>query len=311
MWYKVIFSQVSPLSSDLSSDVVWGHMLWAGRYLFSEDWVREEINKSRIGEGIKVSSLLPYVNGEIFIPNLKVDFSIIKDSAVKKYKKIPYIPLSYIMSLRNEFSVRKFVSDIGSIISDIPENLLIKERRLRNSINRKTGTTLEQGGLYGQDGIRLQGDLLFFLHWPYTEERLDSILQYIESTGYGAHRSIGYGRLRLKGKERLTDDEVRLFEDDTANAVILLGLCSPLQDEFDWGKSWYSVKMKVGKLGEEYARHKPFYKRPIWFLEEGSVMRWTSPRSFYGRIEEDVHIDKNICHYGISFGINVRLLGEA
>jgi hypothetical protein len=71
----------------------------------------------------------------------------------------------------------------------------------------------------------------------------------------------------------------------------------------------YRVRVKRGKLAEQYAIPSP-WKKPLLMLEPGAVARLSEgdpQREWYGQLVEDVHwTQKGIVQYGLAFPLEVR-----
>ncbi len=320
MWYKVRFAVRSVIASDISSDIFWGHILWAIRYLFSEEKLKEVLSLMEevelSGSGIICTSLFPEYMGMEFFPALRVPVSeslAIGEgrSKAKKLKKISFIPKKLLDSLRENFSISRYFEQVIQTEDEIREVLPFVSGIMRNAINRKNNR-VDAGNLFSTYGISFREgvSLYAYVYVPkdiFSKKEVASVMEYIAETGFGADKSVGYGALRFSEDNDITEIDETIFGDrESSNSFISLSLFSPLEDEVFLKKSFYKTRVKIGRLGESYARKKPFYKRPLWFLEEGSLCRAGEKKFVYGTLFKDVHIDNAICHYsiGVPYWIN-------
>ncbi len=311
MWYKVKIKPLSSILSDLSSDILWGHLMWAIRYVISEDKLKQVIDDTKEGNGLFCSSLFPIFDGREFFPALKLPAP--KEKAekhnieVKELKKIRFVPQDIIIDMKDSFSLDKYFNLlIGELKSGLP-TMFHQEVRMRNVINRRSNT-VQKGGLFSTRPMAFVGDMLyFFIHWPYEEKDLYSILEFLSSSGYGADKSVGLGHIEIdlnKDVEKLAED---FFDVDGANAFIGLSLGIVEESEVDLSRSFYKIKSKIGRLGEAFANIEPYYKRPLWFMEEGSILCIKERKKVYGKLEENVHPNRDIVHYGITVPYKIKM----
>ncbi len=311
MWYRIEIHPKSPISSDLSADIFWGHILWAIRFVFSERRLQEVIEDTKEGNGMVCSSILPLIGSELFIPGPKFDFGLVNididPHILKKLKKQQYIPISIIESMRDNFSLSKYAITLAEWLEKREQEFIIEDKQFHNTINRLSGTTPKEGGLFAQKSYWFNCNLAVFLHWPYSKEDLYSVLKYIETTGYGADKSIGRGYLSIPA-ECIQTVSKEWFGMERGNMIILLSACISDSDEFVWKESYYRITSKIGRLGGVFAYVKPYYKRPLFFLEQGSVLKPVGKKDWYGVIKQNVHIDKRIVHYGVGVGYGINLV---
>jgi len=317
MWYKVRFRPLSGFVSEVSSDILWGHLLWAVRYVFSEAELKRllENMKNDVFKGILCTSLFPEKNSVEYLPALKYPTNP-ENPEMKQLKKIKYIPKGKLDTLRGEFTFERYeqmlLSLIGGRDSFQTSGWLdfIYDLQMHNIINRRSNT-VNAGGLFSSQTTCLpEGVALYaYVYFPYDTEKFKQILEYFLASGFGADKSTGKGRfcIDLKKDVQVIDDGVFSFS-GSSNAFASLSLYSPLPEELNLEKSFYKVKPKIGRLGEAFSRKNPYYKRPLWFLEEGSVCLPLEKKQVYGKLAENVHTDNSICHYalGIPYWLNME-----
>ena len=306
MWYKVKFKPESPLVSELSSDILWGHLAWAVRYVFSREKLIEIISAMQIEKPpLLCSSIFPEVDGVELIPALKLPLNPDAED-FKELKKQKFIIKSeldkYTQAVSQHYSkiLRSSAKLSGKVVSE--------SASMRNVISRRTGTVLQEGGLFSTRHISFRGNvrLYCYIYCAEGEDFLENILDYISNTGFGADKTSGKGKIALESLEEIGDV---LFEKKAdANAFVSLSLFVPDNHEVNLKRSFYKTKAKIGRLGEAFASSNPYYKRPLWLLEEGSVCRPNEEKAVYGGLINNVHPNQGIMHYafGIPYWINLN-----
>lgn len=134
-------------------------------------------------------------------------------------------------------------------------------------------------------------------------DRLRSCLDYIQHSGYGRDASTGKGAL----------SEIKIedwFLPECPGATHYMNLSSafvPVAGDVDPQRSFYSVHVKHGKLGNEYAVSGNVWKKPILMLSAGSVFAG-DPNAVHGRLVRDVHAEyPHVVQYGYAFPMGVTL----
>lgn len=305
MWYKVKFRPMSPLVSDLTSDILWGHLAWAIKYTFSEEKLLEILSAMRTeSPPLLCTSLFPEIEGKEYLPALKIPINPDRGDA-KKLKKRAFIEKQALDNNANSLTIDSYMEILRS--SKDTKEMFDISTSMHNVISRRSGTVIE-GGLFSTKHIYFKEGVSLYAYIYCAEDRkfLETLLNYLSSCGFGADKTTGKGRIEL---ESLDEVGQTLFErKPNANAFVCLSLFVPSNGEINLERSFYKTKVKIGRLGEAFANSRPYYKRPLWFLEEGSVCAPNQDKSFYGTVITRVHFsNKNVVHYGFGIPYWIRI----
>ncbi|RKY29874.1 MAG: hypothetical protein DRP74_08070 [Candidatus Omnitrophota bacterium] len=309
MWYKINFKPKSGVISDLSADILWGHLIWGLVYSGRGDLVKDIISSPK---NMLCSSIFIEKDstGGIFIPALNIpavtEISALDNSDdstdYKKLKKIPYIPMSLLKAIAGDFSIRVYLSKLKDYVEKERSGFFRAVKNFHNTINRLNGTVLEKGGFFAREEKFLIKGYSFtaFINWEYEKNLLADLLSLVSAFGYGADSNAGKGHILFDRGNGIKELNPGFFGDrNSSDAVVLLSHCAVCDKEFDLSRSFYKLKTKIGRLGGSYAGRFPYFKRSVVLLREGSVIAVKGKKDFYGDLIRGVHIDKDIVHYGI------------
>ena len=306
--YKISIYPKSGFASDLSSDIIFGHFCWAYRYLYGEEELLNLLNNFEEKPFI-LSSMMIEDSSDLYVYfpfYLIVNYNT-DNSFVKKIKKQRYISLKFLKNHLNNFRTGKFFDEIKENVDNeiFPKDLIKIIDVPHNTIGRISAKVIE--GMFFTDQeyfLNSNYNYCFFVKDSVLgEEKISEIMDYLESTGFGKDKSTGKGYFDYDIKDDDLSGDV-----ENPNAFILLSKYIPKDGEEING--CYQIKPKIGRLGEEFAREKPFFKRPLFFIEEGALLETSNKKEYYGKILENVHINENIVHYGLGFPLFLKYEGE-
>lgn len=305
-FYRILIKPKGSWETELVSGTLWGHLAWIIRYRDGEDkfkeWLDEQIKNPWL-----ISSWMP--KGYLPRPNLRPmhrQFDekppIEQMQKSKKIKKIKYIKEATFIKLRNSLNEYILNTELNQLISQ-QEHRTVTYIQPHNTINRLSGTTPDEGGLFFQDvSFLISGEgFQVFIYTPKDEmENLKEIFKILEDYGIGSNKSTGKGFFSYSLSEEKT-----LFN-CTGNRAMSLShgiLTRNMKD------SLYKIHVHFGKLGGSYANsnYSPF-KYPIIMVKQGATFSPDKEDSFsntiYGKILDDVHHSlKEIRHYAVHLPI--------
>ncbi|MDD5007501.1 MAG: hypothetical protein PHU49_02680 [Syntrophorhabdaceae bacterium] len=183
---------------------------------------------------------------------------------------------------------------------DVPGTVEIS---IHNRIDRQTGKTPSEGGLYG----------LVETHTPYVtvyiktvseawKDRVADLFRKLSLSGYGRRKSAGKGHFTAGNPERFNFPEVK----DANGFVTLSGFCPAENDPVE---GLYQISVKYGKLGEEFTVPGNPFKKPLLVIATGSVFRTAgAPAEFYGRMITGIAPAKpEAVQYTYAFAVPVKM----
>ncbi|UOF92512.1 hypothetical protein LSG31_10340 [Fodinisporobacter ferrooxydans] len=281
----------SPLVGTLDSDMIMGSMAWALLRCEGEQALQSWIDMCKQGNPpFVVSNGFP--TG--FFPKPMIPFRK-KEQPLHKQEQIKEARTNKKLKARKWVSTNLFYEMLNGTFVQMPgmdEPRDFIGQQIHAIIDRTTGTSLTEGGLYETSYRWFSMNIslyfqIFDLSW---ENRIDDLMKYLEYEGIGAKKSIGYGRFRIITKQHM---QVRRI--NNPNGFVVLSHFVPSRDDSTNG--FYKIKTKYGRLGEEFSKGvsvNPF-KKPILMIEHGACFYTQKPQKFCGRILSNIsfnHTDK-------------------
>ena len=328
--YRIKIILKSSLITYLQADTLFGHIMWAIRYIKGNKFLEElleEYSKTPsflISDGFKSG----YLPRPIVAPidtqalqeiikakkNLKDDKKELVNALIeiKELKKVRQIPFSIYEKLSQNYNEEGLYT---YLLKDAENILGLKKEEeealiTHNTINRVTNSVLEEGGFFQQTERFYKKGYSFdiyikVLNSSFSMEDIKEALEYISQTGFGKDKSTGKGYFQIESLDTVDLDRFK------GNAVMSLSTFIPSGDELKEG--YYEVFTKFGKLGGDYAMaskdvyYNPF-KKPLIMMKPGSTFYCDSIKPYFGSLIEDVHSNPKIKHYAFMFpiGINIK-----
>ncbi len=283
-YYRVQLALETPLGTPFHSGTLFGHLCWAWREKEGEQSLAAWLDGLReapflISDGFP-SGWLPRpllepgprqpVPGN---PAQRQEFI----RGMKARKQARWMRVGDFLRLRASLSARA-LADVPADAPGLPEF-----STPHNRIDRRTGQTLEEGGL-------------FYLEerWPIPEKhvfdvyvgtvldggRLEPLFRHVGETGYGRDATWGRGRFRILAIE----EEPELFSFDGTRRMSL----SHGSLTRDMLEPRYRVEPHLGRLGNLLARSEKPFKYPLLLLQPGATFRPGGEGPF-GELLDDVH----------------------
>jgi CRISPR-associated protein Csm4 len=176
----------------------------------------------------------------------------------------------------------------------------------KNQIDRLTDTAGgEAGELYDMQEFVIPRVTIY---WRIEDGYLDLVRAFLDDlkeTGYGKRKSIGYGQI-----EKVTLEESHDFT-DTPDANGFVSLSRFVPSPRDPSDGYWSIAVKYGKLGEEFAVSGNPFKRPLVQLTCGSCFRddvksnWI--QRWYGQLISELSRRPEVKQYAFAFLVPMRL----
>ncbi|WP_291490193.1 hypothetical protein [Desulfurella sp.] len=268
---KLTLKFTSPLASALQSDTIFGQFCWYYSYIYGVEKLESLINQEKpftvFSDG--------FLEDHIPIPVLKpVSIDKFGDYAdIKRFKKLAFIKASAL----KDVDVLDAVKLIKSVDLD-KKSYLERQVILRNSIDRITNTTLENG-LYQTEEVFFDKDARIDIYVKYDSKLIDKdciikVFDYIGQSGFGKDKSIGKGRFKITN---LVDNPDLLKEKQTKTFISLSSGITCDDCEVLFGKTF----VKFGKHGG-YGLKNPF-KNPVIMFKSGSIFKIKNFKPIFGK----------------------------
>ncbi len=285
-YFVVSIEIVSPISTPLLADTIWGHICWGIKYYESEESLKKFlktyetktpkliISDAFFKNSLPAPMLTPLISEKLTKEQLK---------ELKSKKRIKYIPKDTFLT-DNKISINSLkLTDFN----------IIKTERLRNTINRLTNTTRENGGLYEVEEIWFKDKVFEIYVISYLDKK--EIFKYFD---YGL--SIGFGKDASTGKGIINVIDVKEINlPQSGNRVMALANFVP--SEQDKVKDLYAdVFTKYGKLGGEFAVNSNPFKKPIVMFKTGATFSLEEKKFFVGTLLSNIHKNLEIKHYAFA-----------
>jgi CRISPR-associated protein Csm4 len=287
----------TPLVTPLQADTLFGHVCWGLVFRQGERKLDELLslydqeNPPLVFSNGFPEGMLPFPHLTPYLPR---DIESSEESReFKRLKKVPYLPLE--MFLGEEAlsipKIKAFSHGLGFSSND----LTVSAERMHNTINRVSGTTGEDAGLYSVNETWYTEKGRFQDVYIYTTMERDIVERLIEDGlehGYGADRSTGKGRIDL-----VTIGEVE-FPDSGYRTMALANFVPSSADKLVHLRA--GVMTKYGKLGEHFVHLKNPFKKPIVMYQAGATWDRGDYSPFCGQLLGNVHDDPAIRHHALS-----------
>lgn len=327
-YYKLTIKLVSSFSTPLVSDTIWGHICWALRFLKGGEELKRFISSySNCKEPpLLISNAFPKdflprpilspikkdqrdsLRGEFYSKDPLKSEILNFEEELKIYKKAKYISWEDYEIFKENASELNYYKILMTKDEEIKKLGPKPIQVTRNTINRLSGTTMQEGGgLYFSNenffddenerniyNIYLAGDY-------FNKDELLELLIYIKENGYGKDSSSGKGRFDI-----ISDLEEIKWPEFMGDAI--LSLSDFVLSEKDPVKDgWYALKTKFGKLGSIYANSGNPFKYPLLMITAGSVFWLDKSAKYLGKLVHNIHPQKDICHYGYALCLPINI----
>ena len=173
---------------------------------------------------------------------------------------------------------------------------------MKNQISRLTGTTGEQGNLFGFKEYWIPEVVIYGKVEEAHEDFLKGLFGEFGRSGYGKRKAVGYGAI-----DRLEFSRFEGFPSPAGtNGFITLSAFVPSPGDPTDGR--WRLRVKYGRLGEEFAFGGNPFKKPLVMLEPGSVFYDTPVREYYGQMVGEVSaFHSEVVQYGYALPVPAKL----
>jgi len=279
-YYRVRLELEGPLGTPLHSGTLFGHLCWARRYLEGEEALERWLASLEQGEPFLISSGFPA--GMLPRPLVAPVRGAVEP---KEVRKRPYLPLAHFLARGRRLSAQA----LAEVVTDSPQEARLRSHRLaHNTIDRRLGTTPEEGGLYFVDelwpcarpGEPVPWDV--YVGGSLSGGELGELFQAVGRLGYGRDATLGRGRFRAQvepAPEGLFDAAGR------RRLSLSHGSLTPNMLE-----PRYRLEPHFGKLGPLAAAEAAFnpFKYPLTLLRPGATFEPADAGPF-GELLRGVH----------------------
>ncbi len=285
--YKIIIKPVTSFCSPLQSDTFFASFCWSYLYRYGEKALHEMLHHSKIGNpDIIFSNAFP--NGRLPMP-IGIDcFKEKKDKLSSKQERYE----KYINNKKKDHLSTITLDEFNKVINGIEPyysssiNTELKTMSWRNMVSRATYTVENiegQGSLFEVEETYSIGNYDIYIYSTLEKSILDCILKDMFQSGIGAQRSVGKGIFEVLGELEVFDG----FEiPEKANGFVALSNFIPKKS--DPTEGYYKTLLKYPKVSYISSEEDSPFKKPLIFLEAGSVFYDQPVKTFYGSCIEKI-----------------------
>jgi len=219
-------------------------------------------------------------------PSPAADPRLAAHDRLKRFRKRRWLPVEALARCADDLTAE------GLLAADLDRGaeppVLVPAAVAHNTLNRLTGHTAEEGGLFVQteyfpDGPEAAFDL--YLLSTLDPPRIRTLFEQGLAGGYGADAATGKGHLVVGDLDEAPWPAAR-----EPNAALALGVFSPSAE--DPARGFWRTEVRFGKVsgawaGADDGPHPPF-KRPLVLLRAGAVLA-PYRRPWLGRVVPNVH----------------------
>jgi CRISPR-associated protein Csm4 len=315
--YRYHITPLSAFATPMRSDTLYGHLLWAAAMLYGEQRVTAMI-AAFAGEEppFVLSSALP--SGRLPLPPLpgiprqrfKEQFAQQEQlcemlKRFKAFRKQPCWDIDQWQRLQGKLSQEALFAEWLSAktprtgAGDEPEQ--VHQTQPHVTIDRQSGSVLEQGGLFFSSATWYRPGAVLDL---YVESRqidlFEELFGHLAAIGFGADRSTGKGHFCFKRDESF--DPVPFG----ANGSHHLSLSVCVATDMSSFAGYWTPFVKHGRAWSGFSEKNPF-KKPFFAFSEGSLFS-RMPQGGY--LLRNIHSDPKLVQIGWPLTIPVTLEGH-
>lgn len=283
-----------PIATPLISGTLFGHLCWARRYRDGEaalsEWlagleVAPFLLSDAFPTGVLPRPLLAPAPRPERRPGEPWSAFLDRLEYSKRERKRIWVQIDDFLALREGLTEEGLAARFTAAPDAALSRKVERVRTAHNTIDRRTGTTPESGGLYFMEETWTQGEAQardVYFETSSTKDELAELLEIVGRLGFGRDASLGRGRFELKALELA---EPRLFEAGGDWRMSLShGALDPAMQ-----KPRYRLHTHYGKLGGLYAggARSP-WKHPLLLSRPGATFL-AAGEGPYGKLLRGVH----------------------
>ena len=296
-WFKVALKLKSATLTPWQADTIFGHLCWVVLYRDGEDGLKHFLEPF-------IDEKPPFLISDGFPPGflpkpltfrLPAGDSIEEFQANRELRKQNLFKEAYFSrAIEGEVFKPEDGADLG--------RTLYVRAMLKNQIDRLTGTTGAEGSLYGVVEQWMPEVVIYGKAAAEYQGFVRGLFESLKLFGYGKRKSTGYGAI-----EKVDFSSFDGFPSpQSANGFVSLSSFMPSPD--DPTKGFYKLRVKYGRLGEEFALGENPFKRPLVMLEAGSAFYDTPVKAYYGRMVRGLSsTHPEVAHYGYALPVAAKI----
>ena len=293
-WFKIKLRVKSALVTPVMGDTLFGHICWGLRFRRGEQALMDFLAEYEKRPPLVLSNGFPagFLPRPLLKPaGYKKDLSVKEYETFKKYKKIKFLPEEWFFENGFRFSEETLL--IKMMSGQLETVDIKKTERLHNSINRISGTVIENQSPFAVEEIWYeQNEILdvYALSEMNKEDVHDLFKDGLEN-GYGADKSTGKGWLVVDTVE----EENRMPGNGTR--AMALGAFVPGSEKPEDLRA--DIFTKFGKLGGYYVHENNPFKKPLIMYAAGATMK-RFEHSYCGSLIHHIHKKPEIVHHAFA-----------
>jgi len=291
MVYKFTIAPEGAIGSPFRSDTLFGHACWTMLYKYGNDRFESfRTNAAEQKPEMVFSDGFPsgWLPRPLIPRKISDSVSVQQKAMLKKISKLKWVFRQSAENCNWDLSgLDNKISDNSSGYSDTP----VSDIQLRNIIDRFTGTSLENYGLFSYErnwyyGIWSKVDIYVSTEW--SREELTDFLYKMFEVGYGRDQTVGLGKVKIDTEP----GDANFPSGDKCEYYLSLSRCVP-DNTVSIKDSFYQIETKYGKVWSGFDTGNPF-KKPIIQIVPGSVLKVKFESETAGQVLENIHDNSRI-----------------
>lgn len=285
--YKIVVMPVTSFCSPLQSDTFFGAFCWSYLYRYGEAALNELLQHYKAGNPeIIFSNAFP--SGRLPMPIGAGSFRDKKDlSGTKQERYAKYIANKEKDHLKT-ITLDEFNQVINGAEPPFSGSIRTEEKTVswRNMVSREAYTveSIEgEGSLFEVEETYSRGGYDIYIYSTLERNVLECTLKEMFQAGIGAQRSVGKGAFEVEGELEIADNFVI---PEKPNGFVALSNFVPQKQEPTEG--YYRMLLKYPKVSYISEEEDSPFKKPLLFLEAGSVFYDQPVKPFYGSCMERI-----------------------
>ncbi|MBN2414933.1 hypothetical protein JXO52_03780 [bacterium] len=288
MIYKFSLSPKGPMGTPFRSDTLFGHACWCIALKESQNRLLEFLQNARdqkpeliFSDGFPAGYLpkpffpIPFFEGE----------SAGDQKKMKTYYKSRWIRREVAQECNWQL---RYTDDLNISVFDISP---MPHLRMRNTIDRMTGTSLLNSGLYTNELFYftdLWEHIDIYVSTAWSRDVLSEFIKLLFKNGYGKDQSIGAGAVDV------TRDPEPAVLDASIKSDRYLSLSRMVPDvRIDLKQAYYELEPKYGKVWSGLGEKNPF-KKTILQTVPGSVFTLSPASETAGSVLSEIHDNRSV-----------------
>jgi CRISPR-associated protein Csm4 len=291
MVYKFTIAPEGAIGTPFRSDTLFGHACWTMLYKYGDDRFESfRTNAAEQKPELVFSDGFPsgWLPRPLLPKRIPDDLTAQEKKSLKKVSKRKWVFRQYAENCNWD------LSELDNQAKNVPEgygDTPVSDIQLRNTIDRLTGTSLEENGLFSYErnwyhGIWSKVDIYVSTRWSCKE--LTDLLYNMFEIGYGKDQTIGLGKVKIASDPV----EAKFPSSDQTEYYLSLSRCVP-DGSVSINDSFYQIEPKYGKVWSGFNTDNPFKKRIIQ-ITPGSILKVKSGSETAGKVLENIHDNSEI-----------------